>query len=248
MGNQNDIKKDNRGTIIWVVALSLIVITYILLVQLPRKVVMTVDSAFWRSQVNVQQYVTKTKADFYLPFGAKLIKSENELCGYEQILSHYKEVEKTKRVSDGGLEEKIVEIKNSDGTVRFDTIKVPTYTEITYTEQEPVYVKVPKYDQRYYFEVGEWDVVRSVIEEGTDSVPYYGVLNLQPNESIANQYCNYYVRGNSTAKEYYMGDEVTVERELRISADDMTKIQSGQKLELFVLGDKVLHWKVLDIL
>ena len=180
--------------------ITVCIILYILLsllcLYLPKRVVMTVDKAYWKSNIDIEKYNVYNRVDLILPRDAKLIQAKNEVIGYEEVLERF-------------------DYKDS-GTI---------IDGITYYETEPIYSKKPIISTKYYYEIGEWTVDRSIEKIGVEEQPCYAEVTLGSNEKIKDR---------------------TIERTLRINPVDLQNIQEGQCIEMLVLGDKVVKWKLLD--
>lgn len=247
-----DIVEVNKKQSPLVIGLLILGLLYALFIAFafysPRKIVMTVDKAYWTSSANVFKYNVYTREDSYLPAFAELVKIEDVNTGYESVLDHYEDVEETKKVFKG-TETVMVKVKNEDDTYVEVPKEMAIYEDMTYITKRPVYIRRPHYSRIYYYNVGQWDLDRTVQEEGTSGEPYFGNFNLHEGEKVRDKSIGYYVKGKSTGKEFYLKDDVTMTRELRISKDDLDRLTPGDKFEFLVIGNKVISWKpVIDTL
>lgn len=185
-------------------------------ILMPCKVIIDVDSAYWKTQINIQRFNTYKLSNTYLPVNAKLINIEDKLVGYNRELAYYQDGEKT---------------IDADG--------------YTHVEKIPVYTNKPIYRTEYNYTVSRWEYERCIVEKGTKSEPYYGELKLDNKEKEMGRFTDYYVHGVATYKPI-LGNSYKVNRDIRINKDDVYNIEPGQSIEATVAFNKVISWKPIE--
>lgn len=178
-----------KGAVIAVSILS--VITLIALLIIPKEQIVDVNGFEWSRSIAIEEYQTVEESDWNLPSNARLLYSQEELRGYDKVLDHYETVTKTESRQVIDYYETVVVGYRDLGNGYFEeqTRQQPVYkTEYyTVTEQEPVYVDVPIYDTKYYYEIDKWIVIRHVTTNGTDKKPYWGDTALKADQREGNR-------------------------------------------------------------
>ena len=143
----------------------------------------TVESFDWERNVAIEQLQTVDDSGWTLPQGARLDHKSEEIREYEQVLDHYETVpyEVSEEVLDH-YETYTTTVDNGDGTFDVEEHQEPVYTTEYHTEyrEEPVYVSVPIYDTKYYYQIEKWVHERDVPTSGKDHDPYWGETELSP--------------------------------------------------------------------
>ena len=88
-----------------------------------------------------------------------------------------------------------------------------------------MYVSVPIYATKYYYEIDKWIVVDTITTRGIDKKPYYGEKQLNSNQRWGNKSQAYALRCT---------DEDGKSNTYTINYDDWNTIQQGDKLEIQV--------------
>lgn len=193
----------------------------------PETKIVTVDEVYWEYSIDIEEYKTMNESGWSLPSNARLQYTKEELQRYEQVIDHYETVTKTKsRQVIDYYEEVVVGYKDlGNGYFEEQVEQRPVYkTEYyTVTEQEPVYVSVPIYATKYYYEIDKWIVIDTIETRGTDKKPYYGQKSLTSKQRYGDK---------SQAYALQCVDEDEKSNTYTINYDDWNVIQAGDKLEI----------------
>ena len=140
-----------------------------------------ITSLNWVRNINVEENRQYSESGWTLPAGAEQTGSREEIHHYDQVLDHYENVEvpRTRQVYDH--DEYTLE-DNGNGT--FTSVSHPVYRTETYyvTEQRPVYVSVPRYQTKYYYNIWRWTPSRDVTASGDDHNAAWPEVVLADNE------------------------------------------------------------------
>ena len=135
----------------------------------------------WARNINVEENRQFSESGWTLPNGAELTGTRNEIHHYDQVLDHYenRQVPRTRQVYDH--DEYTLE-DNGNGT--FSSVSHPVYRTETYYEtvREPVYRPVPRYAEKYYYNIWRWTPSRDVTASGNDHEAYWPEVTLAENE------------------------------------------------------------------
>ena len=140
-----------------------------------------ITSLNWVRNINVEENRQFSESGWTLPAGAEQTGSREEIHHYDQVLDHYENVEvpRTRQVYD---HDEYTLVDNGNGT--FSQVSHPVYRTETYyeTEQRPVYVSVPRYQTKYYYNVWRWTPSRDVTASGNDHNAAWPEVILADNE------------------------------------------------------------------
>ena len=179
-----------------------------LFLLIPKNEELTVESFNWTYKINIEEYKTVQESDWSIPSGGRLQYSREEIRSYDTVLDHYET--KTRQVSEQVLDgyDTVVTGHRDMGNGYFEEItsQVPRYrTEYrTETYEEPVYIQVPVYDTKYYYEIERWIYTRTVTTSNEDKKPYFGEPNLTDKERIKNRETHYVMSGIINDKTYHL--------------------------------------------
>jgi len=212
------------------IALAIILgISGIVYLLIPKVHELTITEMSWQRSIDIDRYQTVEENDWYLPSGARLLYSQEELSRYEQVLDHYET--KTRQVARQRISghEDYVSGYRDLGNGYFEEIisSRPIYETYYETEeyQEPVYRDEPIYQTKYYYEIDKWIYERSVKTNGVNKTPYWGDVTLDSDEKISRQSENYYITGlnkkNKSSK-------------VSLSFDDWNSLEVGQTVKVKV--------------
>lgn len=147
----------------------------------PKTHKITVASFDWTRTIEIEEVQTVQESDWLLPDNARIIRTTKEVRTYEHLLDHYEEVpyQVSEQVLDH-YEKYTTTVDNGDGSFEVEEHSEPVYRTEYRTEyrSEPVYIDVPVYDTKYYYEVERWVHTRDVTTSGTDHNPYWGEVTL----------------------------------------------------------------------
>ena len=230
-------RKRGKGCLIIAAILVLLAVVGVF-VSRPRTVDFTVDSFGWERSIAIEQLQTVEDSGWTLPSEARLISQNREISRYDQVLDHYETRQYTEPVSVlDHYETYTTTVDNGDGTFDVEEHKEPVYTteyEIRYRE-EPVYVSVPVYDTKYYYEIEKWVHVRDVSTSGDDHSPQWGEVTLAKasgehgtgEEREGQRSGTYYVYADDGT--WYEADE-----------DYWNSLEVGQKLKVKTDGKRLI--------
>lgn len=189
-------KKKKNSILKWlgIGAAILAVIFCMAAVFVPKDKTFHCTDVTWETVINIEACETVEESDWSLPPDGRLLEKKQEIRSYTDVLDHYEEVTKTRRVESGSHTEYTYE-DNGDGTFTEVPHEVTDYTDETYTEQEPVYRKEPVYATKYYYEIDKWIPKRKIENSGHDHSPVWGEISLSGNEREGSRDSTYYVEG-----------------------------------------------------
>ena len=152
----------------------------------------------WQRTIAIEEYKLCHESDWSVPSGGKITSQKEEIHHYDKVLDHYET--KTRQVSERVLDHYDTHYKDlGNGQAKVE--KTPVYKTVYHTEtyEEPVYRSVPVYRTKYYYDIGRWKEVDSLITSGTDQKPYWKESTLP--SSVSNP--NYGDRKLGNRKEDY---------------------------------------------
>ena len=135
----------------------------------------------WVRNINVEENRVFSESGWELPAGAEQTGTRREVHHYDQVLDHYEDVEvpRTRQVYD---HDEYTLQDNGNGT--FSTVSHPVYRTETYyvKESRPVYVPVPRYATKYYYNIRRWVPSRDVTASGDNHDVRWPEVTLAENE------------------------------------------------------------------
>ena len=178
-------KKSRRPMLLLLVFLLAIVGIFAYMNSNKTKGDLQITSFDWVRRIAVEQNQQFSESDWTLPTGAELTDQRQEYHHSDTVLSHYEsvEVEKSRQVLD-----------HYDTYYTYEDMGNGFYEEIpherpvyrteyyTETEQQPVYVQVPRYQTKYYYNIWRWKQVRVEEASGQDQQPAWPELDLAEDE------------------------------------------------------------------
>ena len=188
---------------------------------------LTVTEIGWSRAIPVEQYQEFQEEGWNIPQGGTQTGSGQRIHHYDQVLSHYEDVEvqKSRRVLDHY--ETYYTYKDL-GNGAFEQVENerPVYETEYYTETEsrPVYVSVPRYATWYQYSIWRWTEVRTEKSTGRDHEAAWPELNLGENER----------EGSPRTEEYLFAvrDEKDAQTVWRLAEADWRNINAGDKLNI----------------
>lgn len=172
----------------------------------PKQVDFVLSSIQWTHSQNIEEYRTINESDWSLPSGGRLLFTQQEISGYEEVLDHYET--RTREVSEQVLDgyDTVVTGTRDMGNGYFEEItsQVPRYRTEYHTEtyEEPVYRSEPIYSTKYYYEIDKWVFDRTITSSGTDKNIQYKEYVLEENERDSTFIDEYEFTGIIEEKEY----------------------------------------------
>ena len=139
----------------------------------------------WIRNINVEENRMFSGSGWTLPAGAEQTDARNEIHHYDQVLDHYEyvDVQRSRQVVDH-YETYYTYEDNGNGTFSEISHERPVYTTEYYTEtvQQPVYLSVPRYQTKYYYNYWQWTPSRNVTATGEDHNTSWPEVTLAENE------------------------------------------------------------------
>lgn len=168
-----------KALVIAGVAVAIIGLLVFLFSPKPRDI--TVEGFDWQRTIAIEQLQTVEESDWSLPSGARLDHKADEIRSYNHVVDHYESVpyQVSEQVLDH-YETYTTTVDNGDGTFDVEEHGEPVYRTETSTEyrDEPVYVDIPVYDTKYYYQIERWVHERDVTSSGSDHDPQWGEVKL----------------------------------------------------------------------
>jgi len=161
----------------------------------PRSHEAIVNEKTWERSIEIEEYRTVEESCWdNVPSGGRLLDTKDEIRSYATVISHYET--KTREISEQVFDGYDVEYyyeDNGDGTFTEHSREVPRYHTEYYTEtyEEPVYVSVPVYDTKYYYEIERWVHDRTEESSGVNVEPYWPDYTLEDDEREGTQKSEY---------------------------------------------------------
>lgn len=199
------VRKNKFGFIGAGIAIVLLVLSLVYLF-VPKQVDFVLSSIQWTHSQNIEEYRTINESDWSLPSGGRLLFTQQEISGYEEVLDHYET--RTREVSEQVLDgyDTVVTGTRDLGNGYFEEItsQVPRYRTEYHTEtyEEPVYRSEPIYSTKYYYEIDKWVFDRTITSSGTDKNIQYKEYVLEENERDSTFIDEYEFTGIIEEKEY----------------------------------------------
>ena len=139
----------------------------------------------WVRNISIEENRMYSESGWSLPAGAEQTDARNEFHHFDQVFDHYEnvEVQRSRRVVDH-YETYYTYSDNGNGTFTEVPHERPVYTTEYYTEtvQQPVYVQVPRYQTKYYYNIWRWSPSRDVTASGDDHHAAWPEYTLAENE------------------------------------------------------------------
>lgn len=208
----------------------------LLMVIFPGTKEFTPTNFSWVYDIDIESYETVDESDWSLPDGARLQYKKDEIHHYDQVVDHYET--KTRTYSEEVLDGYDISYEytdNGDGTFSQHEVQTPRYRTEYREEQyeEPVYVDVPVYQTKYYYEIDKWIYKRSVTTKGNDKNPYWGEVLLEHNEREGKHNEQYSVSGKvkdkvktyNCSKELWNQLNLGNSYKIKTSGDDIKEIK-----------------------
>ena len=140
-----------------------------------------VTAVNWIRNINIEENRMFSESGWTLPAGAEQTDARNEIHHYDQVLDHYEDVEvqRSRQVYD---HDEYTLVDNGNGT--FSEVSHPVYVTEYYTEtvQQPVYVPVPRYQTKYYYNIWRWTPSRDEQASGDSHDAAWPEVTLGENE------------------------------------------------------------------
>ena len=194
----------------------------------------TITGFGWERTIAVDEYKEVEEDGWSLPSGAELIRQQEEIKGYNQVIDHYEQKERqvAYQVQDG------YDTEYRDlGNGQFEEYQVPKYKTEYRTEyyDEPVYKDVPIYDTKYYYRIGRWKQVDTIRTSGNDQNPYWGdTKGMSDHGGDGDKNVAYGSRATGDTTEKYWAvieDQKGKERKVEYSYAEWTALKMSQSIK-----------------
>ena len=193
----------------------------------PKVQEVTVSEFSWERSINIEEYTTVNRNDWYLPADGRLLYTQQEIRSYQQVLDHYET--KTRTYTEQVLDhyESYVSGYRDLGNGYFEEIvsQRPVYRTETRTEtyQEPVYRTEPVYDTKYYYEIDVWQHLYYSTSSGYDKNPYWEEPELKELQ-----------RENGRSETYYIAviNEDEEVKTYQFNFDTWSALEVGEKIKI----------------
>ena len=219
-------KRSSRPLVIFAVILLAVIGLFVWMNGNKTAGDLKVTALEWTRVIQIDRNREYSESDWMLPDGATLTDTRSELHHFDSVLDHYesREVQRSRQVVDH-YETYYTYEDNGNGTFSEISHERPVYTTEYYTEtvQEPVYVQVPRYANKYYYTIWRWKPEREVTASGTDHQTAWPEYTLEENE-----------REGGRAEQY----RFTVEHQEKKEAPATYVVDEAHWMELNV-GDRV---------
>ncbi len=186
-----------------------------------------VTALSWERSIPVEQNIKYSESGWTLPEGAELTGQKNEIHHYDQVLDHYEnvEVQRSRQVLDH-YESYYTYQDKGNGSFEEVEHQRPVYKTEYYTEtvSQPVYVPVPRYQTKYYYDIWRWTFVRTAESSGGDHNTFWPELNLAEDE-----------REGTPRYEQYgftVKDKKEKQSSWSVAEDAWMKINTGDRLNI----------------
>jgi hypothetical protein len=161
----------------------------------PMQIDATVTQMSWQRSIEVERLTTFTETDWDVPAGGRVIRQQEAIRSYEQVLEGYetrtREVSEQVEVGTESYTCGTVDLGN--GYFEDQTCTRPVYETQTHTEtyEEPIYRDEPVYDTEYTYEIDRWVVDRTPTVTGVDQPPQWPMLELGDQEREGDRTATY---------------------------------------------------------
>lgn len=167
----------------------------------PKEYDATISDKSWSKSVTIQELRTFDESGWSVPYGARVYDEREEIRSYDHKIDHYEieeYVESHREVDYYDYEYH----DNGDGT--FDEEKIPVYKTVYETKERkvPVYVDVPIYDTKYYYEIDRWCYARTAKSSGKTDDPYWPEFTLGQKERESTRSESYTIYMETEEKTY----------------------------------------------
>ncbi len=181
----------------------------------------------WVRAIPVEEYREFSESGWTLPDGAEETGRRSEIHHYDQVLDHYEnvEVERSRRVIDH-YETKYYYKDNGNGSFEEVPYQDPVYKTEYYTEtvSQPVYVPVPRYMTKYYYNIFRWVQSREAVASGTDHNARWPETDLKENEREGS--------GRTEKYGFTVQDEKNGQASYLLAEEDWLNVNVGDSLEI----------------
>ena len=215
-----------------------LLIMMLIYAMIPKQTELHVLDKSWEREVEVQEYKTVREKDWAVPPGGRIAYTQEEIHHYNQVIDHYETVteEKSERYVSGYRTVVTGHRDLGNGNFEEITSEEPIYDTRTWTEtrQEPVYVSIPVYETKYYYDIERWIHKEWLKTSGTTDEPYWHELDLIPDTEREGEHKETYTIKVENKKEKEFTYNLSYDDWSKINKDSMltVKISMGEIKEI----------------
>ena len=209
----------------------------------PKNCTFEIQKLTWENTIEIDENKTFVESGWSLPSNGRLLYTNEEVRTYNPVLDHYEPVTKTRQVQSGGHYDYSY-VDNGDGTFTQVSNFVPDYTTEYYTEDEPVYVQVPVYDTKYYYEIDKWVHERTETTSGEDKNPVWAELNLTERERIDTKKSKYGMEGVLQYKSFWSTKKRNASFDIR--EEWWKSVETGQTVSVDIEDDRITGLRAIN--
>lgn len=237
--DENDVKTKQKPRTrridkkpIIIAAAAILLCALLLAIFIPKTKTITVSSLPWERTIAVEAYKTVRDSSWdSTPAGAWDISEKQEIRSYNHVLGRYET--KTKQVSEQVFDGYDISYSYKDlGNGMFEQVehRTPKYRAEYHTEtyQDPVYVDVPVYDTKYYYNIERWVFDHNEVASGDDGRAYYPEVVARDGGT----------REGGRAENYWVIDEKG--KQYAIDYDLWSNLSVGQTIKVKVRTGKII--------
>lgn len=160
-----------------VIVLPIMLIIFLVWLFIPVTRESEVTGFQWERTIEVETFTCCHESGWSLPKDATLTDKKQEIHHYNQVLDHYEK--KSKQVAEEVLDGYDTSYEDL-GNGQAKEVKTPRYKTVYKTEyyNEPVYISVPEYRTKYYYDIGRWKKTDELNTAGFDKNPYWYETNI----------------------------------------------------------------------
>lgn len=221
-----------RPSLLKPILIGLGILAILLLIFWPRTKDAVITNVSWQREIGIEQNNYVAEDDWSLPKEADLITTKSEIHHYDQVLDHYetREVQRSREVLDH-YETKYTTKDLGNGYFEEESYQEPVYKTEYYTEtvQDPIYVSVPRYQTKYYYNIWRWQECRTVSDNGNGHTEKWPEFTLGENEREGQHREKYSitVRIDKDEKTYQITSYNIWQK---LNANDEVKVKGNSKL------------------
>ena len=214
----------------------MMLITWIQQAAAPKDCTFEIQNLTWEYTIDIEENRPFLESGWSMPSDGLLLYTNEEVKSYDSVIDHYEPVTKTRQVQSGGHYDHNY-VDNGDGTFTDQPVFVPEYTTEYYTEDEPVYVQVPVYATKYYYEINKWVHDRTETTSGCDKNPVWAEIDLTDNQRVKSKKSTYEMEGILNYKSFgsYKKKNATFE----IREEWWKKVEKGQTVSVNINDNRI---------
>lgn len=205
---------------------------------IPKQTELHVLDKAWEREVEIQEYKTVREDNWSVPSGGRIVYTQKEIHHYNQVIDHYETVteEKSERYISGYRTVVTGHRDLGNGNFEEITSEEPIYDTRTWTEtrEEPVYVSIPVYETKYYYDIERWVHKEWLKTSGTTDEPYWHELDIIPDTEREGGHKETYTIKVENRKEKQFSYELPFDVWHEIRKDSMltAKVSMGEIKEI----------------